>query len=361
MSTHLAARFHNFGGLDELRIETVPTPAPGDNDVLVRVGAAGVNHLDLDMLAGTSGYDVPLPHTLGLSAAGVVEAVGANVDDQVQSGDRVVVSSDIVCGECSYCRSGRDNLCPYAIRPGWTHPGAFAELMLAPVRGVHRLPDSISLEAAAVSNVGYGTGWHMLVTRAKVAANEWVLINGAAGTIGIGAVQIAALAGARVIAATGSREKARRLRADGASATVDYGQPDFVAEVLSITGGEGVDVVFECVGGSVFERSLQCLREGGRLVTCGAHAGETVSLDVISLFRRELTLIGCNAACQAEIAEVLDLMARGRLAPRIAARFELQDLAKAFAFMRERRHYGSIVVCPGGVAEAETTWTGVEQ
>lgn len=360
MRTHLAARFHSFGDSEQLRVESVPTPVPGDDEVLVRVYAAGVNHLDLDMLAGVSRYDVPLPHTLGLEAAGVVEAVGAAVDHRPGIGDRVVVSCDIVCGACSYCHSGRDNLCPNAFRPGWTHPGAFAELMLAPARGVHRLPADVSFAAAAVSNIGYGTGWHMLVTRARVAPNEWVLINGAAGSIGSGALQIAKLAGARVIAGTASAEKARRLREDGADATADYNRPDFVTDVLSITGGEGVDVVFECVGGSLFERSLQCLKEGGRLVTCGAHAGETVSLDIIALFRRELTIVGSNSACQAEIETVLDLIAQGRLVPRIAARFELTELAQAFALMHERRHYGRIVVCPNGVAEAEATEMGSE-
>lgn len=351
MTTHRAMRFHRFGDLDGLRLESVPTPQVADDQVLVRVLAAGVNHLDLDMLAGISRYDVPLPHTLGMEAAGIVQEVGEAVDGLVP-GDRVLVSCDIVCGRCSYCLSGRDNLCKDAYRPGWTHPGAYAELMVAPARGAHHLPDSVSFEAAAAADIGFGTGWHMLVTRARVAPNEWVLVNAAAGTIGTGAVQIAQLAGARVIAATGSKEKARRLKEDGAQATVDYGCPDMVEQVLEITGGEGVDVVFECVGGGVFERSLRCLKEGGRLVTCGAHAGETVSLDIIPLFRRELTIIGSNSACQSEIEEVLDLIAQGRLVPRIAARFELAQLGDAFAMMRDRCHYGRIIVCPAGTDRA---------
>ena len=348
----MAMRFHEFGDLDKLQLESVSTPVPKDDEILVRVFAAGVNHLDLDMLAGTSRYPIPLPHTLGMEAAGRVEAVGPEVGDRLEPGERVLVSCDIVCGRCNICLTGRDNLCKHAYRPGWTHPGAFAELMLAPVRGVHRLPDRVSFEAAAAVDIGLGTGWHMLVTRARLRPDEWLLINGAGGSIGTGALQVARLAGARVVAATSSPEKAERLLEDGAEAAVDYTGASFVDDVWRITDGHGADVVFECVGGEVFSRSLACLREGGRLVVCGAHAGETVSVDLISLFRRELVIIGSNSATQSEIATVLDLVSRGRLRPVIAARFELKDVGDALAFLRNRRHYGKLVVCPQGVAEA---------
>lgn len=343
--THRRVTFAEFGDLGRLRVEEAVTADPGPGEVLVRVAAAAVNHLDLDMLAGTSRYQVELPHTLGMEAAGVIEAVGPEVTG-FSTADRVMVACDIVCRKCAYCLLGRDNLCPDAYRPGWTHPGAYAELMIAPARGLYRLPDDVSLEAAAALQISFGTAWHMLITRGHLQVGEWVLVNGAAGSIGLAAVQLARLAGARVIAASASPAKRRRLIADGADAVADYTSASFVNEVREITGGVGADLVYEHVGGGVLARSLECLRDGGRLLTCGGHGGETGQLDIIAFFRRELTIIGSNSATQDDLRRVLDLLCGGRLRPVIAARFPLEQAAEALRMLADRQNYGRVLILP---------------
>jgi NADPH:quinone reductase-like Zn-dependent oxidoreductase len=343
--THRRVTFQDFGDLGDLQIEEAPTPYPGPDEVLVRVEAAAVNHLDLDMLRGISRYSVTAPHTLGMEAAGTVESIGPHVTG-VSRGDRVMVACDIVCRECEYCVLGWDNLCPHAHRPGWTHPGAYAEMMIAPARGLYPLPDTVSFEAAAALQIGLGTAWHMLITRGGLQAGEWVLINGAAGSIGLAALQLAKLAGARVIAASASVDKRHALLADGADATADYTSASFVADVREITGGRGVDIVYEHVGGDLFARSLECLRPGGRLLTCGGHGGEISQLDIIPFFRRELTIIGSNSATQRDIRLVLELVSGGRLQPVIAGRFPLERAADALALLDRRQNYGRVLILP---------------
>jgi NADPH:quinone reductase-like Zn-dependent oxidoreductase len=319
--------------------------------VLVQVAAAAVNHLDLDMLAGTSRYGVRPPHTLGMEAAGPVAKVGSSVAG-ISPGDRVMVACDIVCRSCRYCLAGRDNLCPNAYRPGWTHPGAYAEFMIAPARGVYRLPGNVSFAAAAALQIGLGTAWHMLITRGHLEVGEWLLVNGAAGSIGLSAVQLARHAGARVIAASASAERRRRLLADGATAVADYSSSSFAADVRDITGGAGVDIVYEHVGGDVLERSLDCLRTGGRLLTCGGHGGEIAQLDIIPFFRRELSIIGSNSATQADISQVLALVSDGSLRSVIAATFPLAAAADALRMLRDRQNYGRVLLTPAGEAGA---------
>jgi NADPH:quinone reductase-like Zn-dependent oxidoreductase len=343
--THKRVVFTEFGGPDRLHVEESPAPRPADGEVLVRVAAAAVNHLDLDLLAGIARYDVRPPHILGMEAAGTVEEVGPGVIG-LGPGARVMVACDIVCYRCAYCLTGRDNLCPDAYRPGWTHPGAYAELMVAPARGVYLLPDNVTYEDAAALQIGLGTAWHMLVTRGRVQAGEWVLVNGAAGSIGLAAIHVAKLAGARVVAASASPDKRRRLLAEGADAVADYSSGTFVSQVREAAGGHGVDLVYEHVGGDVFTRSLQCLREGGRLVTCGAHGGEAPELDVIPFFRRELTVIGSNSATQADIRQVLDLVSAGRLRPVIWDRFPLAAASEALGVLVRRGNVGRVLILP---------------
>jgi NADPH:quinone reductase-like Zn-dependent oxidoreductase len=347
--THRRVTFDQHGDLDQLHLEHAVTPEPGPDEVLVRVAAAAVNHLDLDMLAGTSRYGIRPPHTLGMEAAGPVAAVGSAVTG-IRPGDRVMVACDVVCRSCEYCLAGRDNLCPHAYRPGWTHPGAYAEFMIAPARGVHQLPESVSFGAAAALQIGLGTAWHMLITRGHLQTGEWLLVNGAAGSIGLSAVQLARHAGARVIAASASPERRRRLLADGATAVADYGSASFASDVREITNGAGVDIVYEHVGGEVLERSLDCLRAGGRLLTCGGHGGEVAKLDIIPFFRRELTIIGSNSATQADIRQVLALVADGSLKPVIAATFPLAAAADALRMLRQRQNYGRVLLTPAGEA-----------
>lgn len=343
--------YSSHGDLSQLFVEEVTVREPGPEDAVLAVAAAAVNHLDLDLLAGTSRYPAPLPHVLGMEAAGVVVAVGSDAQ-RVRVGDRVMMLCDIVCGKCRYCSSGRDNLCQDAYRPGLAHPGAYSEYVTVPERGLVVLPDSVSYESAACLQIAFGTAQHMLVAKGRVGAGEWVLVSGAGGTIGHAAVQIAKLAGARVIAVSSSPSKREKLLVDGADAVADYNSPHFLEEVSEITGGNGVDLSYEHVGGSCFPLALQSLREGGRMVVCGGHGGEVVEVDLIPFFRRELSVHGSNSATQKDIDTVFALLCQGRINCRIAATFPLRDAARAMEVLQLRQNYGRVLIAPlpGGLA-----------
>lgn len=340
-----AVRFHEFGPPEVLRYEEVPDPVPGPGEVLVRVRACGLNHLDIDCRAGVSRLPLALPHILGREIAGEVAALGPVVDGVVV-GDRVLAHVAPPCGRCAFCLGGQDNLCAATRLPGIHRPGGYAEYAAVSAAGLERIPDPLSFEAAAAVPIAFGTAWHMLITRGRLRAGETVLIQAAGSTIGSAGIQVARLAGARVLATAGSDAKLAKAKALGAAEAVNYRTEDLAARVRELTGGRGVDLVFEHIGGAVFSAGLACLARGGRMATCGAHAGEVVPFDLIEFFRKEVTLIGSYRATSEELRLVLRLVAEGRLAPVIHASYPLREAAPAHRLMEDRGHFGKILLAP---------------
>lgn len=338
-------RFHEYGDRDVLRLDELPDPTPGDDEVVVRVRSCGVNHFDIDVRAGISRWPLPLPHQLGIEFAGDVAAVGGNVKG-LSEGDRVWVLHEIPCLDCDYCRAGRDNICADAKMYGVQLPGGYAEYITAPARAVFPLDPAISYEAAAAGQVVFLTAWHMLVARGKIAAGETVLVSAAGSGVGHAAVQIAALAGARVITTAGSDEKLERAREDGATHGINYKTEDVTERVLELTGGKGVDIVIEHVGGDQFNAALATLRKGGRLVTCGGHAGEVVPLDIIPFFRMEWEVIGSRTGTVAETHLIFQLMAEGKLRPRVHVSVPLDEAGEAHRILENREQFGKVLVSP---------------
>jgi len=340
-----AVRFHQYGGPEVLRLEDVPTPSPEAGEALIRVGACGVNHIDLDLRAGTSGFPLSLPHILGIEIAGEVAALGCNVKEPA-AGERVLVPFGVACGQCRECLSGRGNLCQVRVGAGYTRPGGYAEYLTFPAAHLRPLPDALSFTDAAATLVAFSTAWHMLVNRARLQAGETVLIQAAGSGVGSAAVQVARYAGARVIATGSTDEKLEAASKQGAEETINYVREDFVARVLDLTGGRGVEVVLEHVGGDVFTRSLKCLAPDGRLVTCGGHAGETPQISIIEVFRKELQVIGSRRATRLEMDTVMNLVARGTFRPVISEVLPLAEAAEAHRRLAERRHFGKFVLTP---------------
>lgn len=340
-----AIAFDRFGGPEVLKTCDVPDPAPGFGEVLVRVRACGVNHLDLDLRAGVSGFPVRFPHVLGIEAAGEVAALGQGAGG-VALGDRVVVIRAVACGACAPCLRGDDNLCAFRQTFGVDRPGAYAEYVLAPTRNILPLPPALGFEDAAAIQVAFSTAWFMLVERAVLRPGETVLVTAAGSGVGSAAVQIARHAGARVIATAGSAGKRERLRAMGVHAALDHGRPGWPEEVRRLTGGAGVDLVFEHVGGTVWAGAVSVLRRGGRLVTCGAHGGERVPLDLIDLFRRQATLIGSYSAPTRAVVEVVRFVAEGVFRPVIHATLPLVEASRAHAMLSAREAFGKLVLVP---------------
>jgi NADPH:quinone reductase-like Zn-dependent oxidoreductase len=340
------AWFHKFGGPEVLVHEEAPKPAPKAGEALVRVRAVGINHVDLDHRAGTSRIPVTFPHILGREFAGEVAAL--NGDGQgFKEGDRAWVTCRIPCRKCELCLAGRDNLCVKEGYFGLDIPGGYAEYVAVPIANLNALPSHVSYENAAAAQIAFGTAWHVLVTRGFLQAGQSVLIQAAGSGIGSAGVQVAKLAGAAMIIATASSEKKlEQAKALGATHLINYSSGKFADKVMALTGGRGVDVVMEHIGGEVFTQSLQCLARGGIIVTVGAHAGEVVPFDIIPFFRRELRLAGSKNASVLELRKVMGLVADGKLKPVIHKALPLSQAAEGHRIVDSRDFFGKVILLP---------------
>jgi NADPH:quinone reductase-like Zn-dependent oxidoreductase len=277
--------------------------------------------------------------------AGVVEAVGPGVLG-VRPGDEVVVSPGVSCGRCGQCLSGQDNLCRgYAIL-GEQLPGGYAEQVAVPAQNLLAKPRNLSFEEAACVPLVFLTAWHALVARAEVRAGETVLVHAGGSGVGSAAIQIARLLGATVIATAGADEKCRKALSLGADQAVNYEKEDFLQAVRQLTGKRGADVVFEHVGKATWERSIQALAPGGRLVTVGATTGYDPITDLRHVFYRQLSVLGSTMGSKGELFEVMRFMEQGKLKPVLDRVLPLAEAAKAQGLLADRAQFGKVVLRP---------------
>ncbi len=341
-----AIRFHDFGGADVLRYEDAPTPMLGVNQVRVQLKAAALNHLDIWVRSGTRERTILLPHIPGSDGAGIVADVGSGVTN-VRVGDRVVISPGVSCGTCQVCLDGRENLCATYHVLGTREDGTYAEYVNVAPNMVVSIPDTLSFADAAASSLVFLTAWHMLITLAKIRPGEIVLVQGAGSGIGIAAIQICTLIGANVITTAGTDEKLAKAKELGADVCINYREKDFLEEVRRITEKRGVDVVFEHIGGEVFEKSVLALSKGGRLVTCGATGDYIGKLDLRYLYAKHLTLLGSFMGTRSELIEVFKFFSPNspkQLHPVIDSVFPLSEAKQAHLRMEERKNFGKIVL-----------------
>lgn len=341
-----AAQFHKHGGPEVLVYEDVPDKVAGPGEVVVRVRACGVNGRDLWTRQGSPNHVVQLPHILGCEIAGEVAELGPGVTG-IKVKDRVAVHPGISCGSCWACTSGQDNLCPdYTIvGSSWAH-GGYAELAKVPAANIIPLPETLSFEQAAAVLLVFLTAWHMLITRAQVRPGEKIVILAAGSGVGAAAVQIARLCGAYVIAAAGSEAKLHRARELGADACINYREQDFMEIARELTGGRGVDCVFETVGADTWQKSLKSLRRGGRIVTCGTTSGAFVEQDIRFLYRQHLTVIGSSMGTRRELRTIIELVTQGKLKPTLHRTLSLKDASEAHRILAGREQFGKVVLTP---------------
>ena len=338
-----AVLFREHGGPDKLSYEDLPTPTPGPEDVLVRVKACALNHLDIWVRQGNPAYPMPLPHVSGSDVAGIVEQVGAHVEG-VTVGQRVFLSPGISCWRCDACLAGRDNFCrSYALLGAMVH-GGYAEYVKVPVRNVLPIPENLSFEQAAAFPLVSVTASHMLFALAGLQHGETVLIMGAGSGVGSVAVQMAKLAGARVITTVGSDDKIPKAVILGADAVINHAKEKVSERVKLLTEGRGVDVVIEHVGPEVWDSCLASLAKGGRLITCGATTGAEVKFDLRYLYSRQYTIKGSYVGTRAELVKAAELYGQGRLKPVIYRTFPLQEARAAQELMLSRKFFGKIVL-----------------
>jgi alcohol dehydrogenase len=325
----LAAVIREHGGPEVLALERVPVPHPKRQEVLVRVAACALNHLDIFVRRGMPGLPIPLPHISGGDIVGTVTAVGEDVSEDVLE-SRILVDPAVNGGAI-----------------GEDLPGGLAEYVVVPSANVIRLRADDRVNEFAALPVAYGTAQRMLLTRAKLQAGEVLAILGASGGVGVACLQLAKRIGARVIACTGSTSKAERLYALGADDVVDMSEEDFSAAVWRITEKQGADVVVDYTGRETWPGSLRCTRRGGRLVTCGATTGYEALVDLRYVWRREIDIRGSDGWRRADLEALVELVATGELSPVIHGVFPLERVREAIAELEERRAFGKVIVAVG--------------
>ena len=319
----------SFGGPEVLQLRSVDMPRPRDDQMLVRVAACGVCGHDLLNRAGHF-PDTQLPCVMGHEIAGTAETVGPLVSG-FKPGDRVALTQRISCGVCPTCRAGRDNLCRAGTGfYGEQISGGYGEFVVASPRNAVPLPDSIDLHTGAILSCALGTGFHAL-GRARLLAGDTVVVTGASGGVGLHTVDIARLLGLRVIATTQSERKAALLKDAGADHVVVAPDGQFHKAVRDITAGVGADAVIEIAGTPTFISSTRSLTAGGRLVVVGNVNPGTVQLNPGLVILKEIEVIGSAHALVSDLRRVVDLVARGLLKPRIAAKLPLAEAAQAHA------------------------------
>lgn len=341
-----AVTFHQHGGPEQLLYEDVAVPVPQAGEVLVRVRACALNHLDIWIRQGIPNYPITLPHVSGCDVSGVVERVGEAVQTPFSIGQPVVVSPGISCWQCECCLAGRDNFCPTYRLVGAQVDGGYAEFVKVPAVNLLPMPAGLTVEQAAAYPLVSVTAWHMVKTLANVQPGETVLVMGAGSGVGSMGVQIARLLGARVLSTVGTDDKRERAEMLGADVVINHAREDVTDRVRAATDGRGVDVIVEHVGQAVWESCLRSLTRGGRLVTCGSTSGPESRLDVRSVYARQLTIMGSYMGTRAELLEVSRFIRDGKLTPVVDSVFPLSDARQAQERMLARKSFGKIILVP---------------
>jgi NADPH:quinone reductase-like Zn-dependent oxidoreductase len=338
-----AVRIHQFGGPEVLIYEDVPDPQPRKDQVLVRVRACALNHLDVWVRKGLPG--VQLPHILGSDVAGEIVEVGEYVGE-FKRAQRVLLAPMVFCGHCAKCIAGVQNQCREFAVLGNGVDGGNCELIAVPAANVIPIPDSLGFDEAASVPLVFLTAWAMLVGRAHIRPGQTVLVLGASSGVGIAAIQIAKLFRCRVITTAGDESKLAKGRELGADYGINHYQQKISEEVRKITNKEGADIVIEHVGVATWDESVKSLKRGGTLVTCGATTGPNVGIELRHLFARQLSLLGSYMGTMGEMHEVLGHLFAGRLKPVLDRTYPLSDIRAAHEHLEKSQMFGKIVVNP---------------
>jgi len=340
-----AARIHQPGNVENYVYEDAPDPSAGPGEVLVRVKAVALNHLEAWAAKAPPHIRYDTPRILGADVAGIVEEVGAGVRN-VERGAHVILHPGVSCGTCRRCLDGDDNLCDRYHLLGQGRNGGMAELVVVPAANVFAKPDNLSFEEAASIPLVFTTALHMILTRARLEYGETVLVNAAGSGVGVAAIQVAKLHGAHVIASAGSDAKLAKARDLGADETINYTTHDLAEEASRMTGGRGVDMVVENVGAEIMEKSIKALARNGRVVTCGATAGNNATFNVSRFFLSQQTIYGSFMGTKAEMLRYAPCFSDGRLVPVVDATFPLSEARAAVARLLHREQFGKIVLVP---------------
>ena len=337
-----ALYYDKLQGYTGIKTGDLPVPEISESEVLVRIKAFSLNHLDVWVMDSDYPARIPLPHIFGSDASGVVEKVGKSVQ-HVKPGDEVIVFPGLSCGLCERCLSGHDNECRSFSLLGVAVNGVSAEFAKAPAANIFRKPAGLTFEEAAGIGITYTTAWNSLVLRAGIRQGDIVLIHAAGSGAGTALIQVAKLYHATVITTVGDDWKIEKAEALGADHVINHRNEDFAEAVKRITNGELADIAVDHVGADTLNKSLSCLKRGGRLVTFGATSGDSVTLSLRYIFGKNIAVHGVYVGPKAAVAGYLKLFPGG-LRTVVDSVFEFKDAKKAYEKLLSRQFFGKIVV-----------------
>lgn len=338
-----AVYLQKHGGPEVLTYGELPDPVITPNQVLVRVKAVALNHLDIWIRQGMPHLKHQYPLILGSDVAGEVVQIGAEVQTIAQ-GQKVLVHPGLSCGNCEACSSGWDNLCARYQILGEHINGGYCELIAVPQKNILPYPENLDFFQAAAVPLVFITAWQMLVTRAQIKPGQVVVIHGAGSGVGSAAIQIAKLFNCTVITTAGSDEKLVKAKELGADFLINYKKENFLERVVKIAGKYAVDVVFEHIGKTMWEDSLKCLKWGGVLVTCGATSGSLVTTDLKHIFFRQLQVLGSTMGSRSLQFDIIKHLRSGKLKPVLDGVMDLKDARLAHERLERSDQFGKIVL-----------------
>lgn len=331
------------GGPEVLERKTIELPEPGPREVLIRVRAVALNHIDIWGRRGLPHVKYEFPHRLGADIAGEVEALGPGAQN-AKVGDKVLVNPGISCGACEQCLGGNDVMCRKYRILGENTQGGYSRHIVVPDANLLPKPQSLSFEESAALPLCFLTAWNMVVKKGGVVAGQTVLVQAAGSGVSSAAIQIAKMHGARVITTTSTDEKAARAKALGADEVINYTTQDFVAECKKLTNKRGVDLVVEHVGGEVAAKSVLAAAWGGKVITCGATAGFTPEIDLRHIFFRQVQLVGSTMGSKGDLFTILRHVEAGKLKPVVDRVIPLWQAVEAHKLLEDRKAFGKVVM-----------------
>lgn len=336
-----AIRIHQHGNADVLSIDDVQSPKPAEDQVLIKIKASSLNHLDLFVRNGFPG--IPLPLVMGSDGSGIVTETGKLVKN-FHAGDEVIIIPFETCGICPECISGREQLCKKYVIRGEYLDGCQAEYIVLSEKYILPKPKNISFEEAAAFPLAYMTAYHMLTEKVQLKPEEYVLIWGAASGIGSAATQIAKLYHTKVITTVSSKEKEEFANQLGADFVINYKKEDVAATIKDITGGEGVSEVFEHPGAETILTSLRVLKKGGKIISCGATTGPQAKIDLRHLFIKHQQIIGSTMGNRGNLLDLCKLIESGKISPKVSHNVSFTDIKQAHQLLEEGKQIGKIVI-----------------
>lgn len=336
-----------FGGPEVLHYEDVSIPSPPPGEVVLRVYSVSVNRtLDLVVRAGRYPVKIQMPHVLGVDPAGEIVEIGEGVDG-FEIGDRVAIVSFIACRRCKQCLKGEEACCVASRHIGLHRWGGYADYVAVPAANAFKLPDNVSYAHGSVIARHFPMAFNQLTSKAEVRPGEWVLVMGATGALGNCCVQVAKMLGAKVVAGAGMDERVELAKSYGADFGINYRRQDLLAEIMSLTGNEGVDVVCENISDpTLWAGAFNSLAINGRMVTAGAHGGGTVTVDMKRLYMRRLRIIGTAGTNVADVYKALDAAGQGKIRAIINRTMPLRDAAQAHRIVEKSQIVGKIILDP---------------